>query len=276
MNTADPTLAARFFFRNCAVSLLLPGEMRISRTLIPGPNDVVLDREFTPASSPAEFIGDQSDFYRFLDATSSTNGSLVKKLAAIGYMLCNKLPKHNPTRLRSFICVNEHEKTMGNGKSLFCNAIAQYCNTTKLDYRFHDVFWLSDVTNQTQLLIVDDLNIRTTLKHLYSLCTDDWTINRKCLEPLIIPFERSPHMLLGSNLSIADIRRDGGFRRRFSLLDFSSFFSESNTVRDYLGHYMFSDWNPAQWCMFDNFMFYCALEYLRDYNRGKDVFAFYA
>ena len=84
MNSEDPTLAARFFFRNCAVSLHLPGEMRISRTLIPGPNDVVLDREFTPAGSPSEFIGDQSDFYRFLDATSSTNGSLVKKLAAIG------------------------------------------------------------------------------------------------------------------------------------------------------------------------------------------------
>ena len=78
MNTADPTLAARFFFRNCAVSLHLPGEMRISRTLTPGPNDVVLDRDFTPAGSPSEFIGGQSDFYRFLDASSSTNGSLIK------------------------------------------------------------------------------------------------------------------------------------------------------------------------------------------------------
>lgn len=78
----DNTLAARFFFRNCAVSLHLPGEMRISRTLKPGPDDVVIDRDFTPAGTPTEFIGSQSDFYRFLDATSTTNTSLIKKLAA--------------------------------------------------------------------------------------------------------------------------------------------------------------------------------------------------
>lgn len=60
--TEDKTLAARFFFRNCAVSLHLPGEMRVSRTLTPGPEDVILYREFSPADFPSEFLGPQSDF----------------------------------------------------------------------------------------------------------------------------------------------------------------------------------------------------------------------
>ncbi|MDE6222585.1 MAG: hypothetical protein K2M49_02720 [Muribaculaceae bacterium] len=276
MNTADPTLAARFFFRNCAVSLHLPGEMRISRTLTPLPGDIVLDRDFIPAGSPSEFIGGQSDFYRFLDVTSTSNASLIKKLASIGYLLCNKLPKHNPTRLRSFICVNEDKGAIGNGKSLFCDAIGQYCNTLILDSCCpSDRFWLSNVTNQTNLIIVESINRRTNLELLFTLCTNDWIINRKRLEPKIIPFASTPHILLTSNMSIANVPRDGGFRRRFCVLYFSSFFSQTNTVRDFLGHDMFSDWDNSQWHMFDNFMFYCVLEYLRSYSRGEDIFSLY-
>ena len=269
-------LAARFFFRNCSVSLHLPGELRISRTLMPLPGDIVLDRDFIPAGSPSEFIGRQSDFYRFLDVTSTSNASLIKRLASIGYLLCNKLPKHNPTRLRSFICVNEDEKAIRNGKSLFCDAIGQYCNTITLDRCCpSDYFWLSSVTNQTNLLVVENINKRTKLGQLFTLCTSDWNINRKCLAPTTIPFESTPHMLLISNMSIADVRRDGGFRRRFCVLDFSSFFSQTNTVRDFLGHDMFSDWTNSQWHLFDNFMFYCVLEYLRRYSSGEDIFSLF-
>lgn len=127
MKAEDPTLAARFFFNNCAVSLHLPGELKISRTLKPEPGDVVLDRDFIPAGWPSEFIGAQSDFYKFLDVTSLSNASLLKKLTAIGYMLCNKLPRGG-RRHRAFLCVNEDTGAYANGKTLFAKSIAQLCN----------------------------------------------------------------------------------------------------------------------------------------------------
>ena len=108
MDTNNETLAARFFFKNCAVSIFTSGDLAISRTIQPRPGDVIFDRNFIPADSPSEFINAQCDFYRFLDATSTTNDSILKKLSAIGYMLCNKLPRGN-WDYRAFICVNEED-----------------------------------------------------------------------------------------------------------------------------------------------------------------------
>lgn len=276
MNTADPTLAARFFFRNCAVSLHLPGEMRISRTLTPGPNDVVLDRDFTPAGSPSEFIGGQSDFYRFLDASSSTNGSLIKKLTAIGYMLCNKLPRGG-RRCRAFICVNEDKGACCNGKSLFAIAVSKLCNEVFYSGRDIKGFWcLSQVNERTNLLHLDDFPAESNLSRLFNLCTSDWIILRKAKPQVTIPTSKAPYLLLTSDVAASELRKDGSFRRRFVVLDLASFFSPENTIRDYIGHDLFLDWNNAQWHMFDNFMFYCVLEYLHLYSRDKDVFDFYA
>lgn len=274
MNTQDPTLAARFFFRNCAVSLHLPGEMRISRTLTPGPDDIILDRDFTPAGSPSEFIGGQSDFYRFLDLTSSTNSSLFKKLTAIGYMLCNKLPR-NGRRCRAFICANEDVGSYANGKSLFSRAVAQFCNTVWIDARNKSVFWLSPVTEATNLLILEDLSMRANIYRFMLLCTDDWTIRRKAKPSLYIPHEKAPYLLLTTNTPVTKIRSDASFRRRFGVLAFSAFFGPDNSIRDYFGHSIFHDWDVAQWHMFDNLMFYCVMEYLRRYDRGEDHFIFY-
>ena len=274
MNTQDPTLAARFFFRNCAVSLHLPGEMRISRTLTPEPNDVVLDRDFSLAGSPSEFLGPKSEFYRLLDLTSSTDSSLIKKLTAIGYMLCNKLPR-NGLRCRAFICANEEHGSCANGKSLFSRAVAQFCNTVWADARKYSVFWLSPVTEATNLLILEDLPIRANIYHLMLLCTDDWTIRRKAKPSLYIPHEKAPYLLLTTNTPVDKIRSDGPFRRRFGVLAFSSFFGPDNSIRDYFGHSMFSDWNNAQWNLFDNLMIYCVMEYLQSYDRGEDQSIFY-
>ena len=276
MNTEDPTLAARFFFRNCAVSLHVHGEMRISRTLTPGPNDVVLDRDFTPAGSPTEFIGGQSDFYRFLEATSSTNGSLIKKLTAIGYMLCNKLPRGG-RRCRAFICVNEDKGGCCNGKSLFATAVSKLCNDVFYSGRDLRGFWCpSQVNERTTLLRLDDFPHESDLSRLFNHCTSDWIIERKAEAPITIPISKTPYLLLTSNVAVSELRTDGSFRRRFGVLDFASFFSPENTIRDYIGHDLFLDWNNAQWHMFDNFMFYCVLEYLRLYSRDEDVFDFYA
>lgn len=272
--TEDKTLAARFFFRNCAVSLHLPGEMRISRTLTPGPEDVVLDRDFTPAGTPSEYIGSQSDFYRFLDATSSTNASIIKKLTAIGYMLCNKLPRGG-RRCRAFICVNEEKGACANGKTLFARAIAQFCKASfATEYNARSPFWLNVVDENTNLLVLDGMPFYFDYTHIFNLCTDAWIVSRKAQEALVIPREVVPYLLITTSASVNMIRKDASFRRRFSVLDFSSTFGPEFPIAHNIG-LMFDQWDNEQWHMFDNFMFYCVLGYLRSYSRGEDVFSFY-
>lgn len=269
------TLAARFFFNNCAVSLHLPGELKISRTLKPEPGDVVLNRDFMPAGSPSEFIGEQSDFYRFLDYTSLTNAGLIKKLTAIGYMLCNKLPRGG-RRHRAFLCVNLESEACANGKSLFAKAIAQLCNPVAVDARdTFGPFDLSVVNEETNLVIIDDVPYCFDFCKVYPLCTEGWYVERKGRPERIIPREMAPYLIITSNVSVAMLRKDGSFRRRFAVLEFSSMFGPENPIYKFIGRTMFHEWNSAQWHMFDNLMFYCVLEYLRGYDRGEDVFSLY-
>ena len=273
-NPSDPTLAARFFFRNCSVSIHLPGELRIARTNGPGVDDVILDRDFIPAKDPSEFIGKQSDFFRFLDGTSPSNSELVKKLCAIGYMLCNK--RYHRLAHHSFICVNEDSGAFANGKTLFANAVAQLCNPVTVSLRdLSRVFGLSAVDNGTTLLIVDEVPPRSHLIKLFSFCTADWEVNRKGQPTLVIPSGRTPYLLVTSSVSLEKLRSDRAFRRRFVPLVFSSMFGPGCPIDKYIGRTMFHDWDSAQWHMFDNFMFYCVIEYLRRFDGVTDVFSRY-
>lgn len=275
MKKEDSTLAARFFFNNCAVSLHLPGELKISRALKPEPGDVVLDRDFIPAGWPSEFIGEQSDFYKFLDVSSLSNASLLKKLTAIGYMLCNKLPRGG-RRTRAFLCVNEDRVACANGKSLFAKAIARLCNPVAVDARYtHGAFYLSAVKENTNLLILDDVPYCFDFSKVFNLCTGDWYIERNTQPELIIPQKKAPYLIITSNATSSMLRKDGSFRRRFAVLEFSSMFGPENPIDKFIGRTMFHEWDSAQWHMFDNLMFYCVLEYLRGYDRGEDVFARY-
>lgn len=275
MKKEDSTLAARFFFNNCAVSLHIPGELKISRTLKPEPGDVVLNRDFMPAVYPSEFLGDKSDFYRFLDGTSPSNGALIKKLTAIGYMLCNKLPRGG-RRTRAFLCVNEESEACANGKSLFAKAIARLCNPVTVDARCtHGAFYLSAVKENTNLLILDDVPYCFDFSKVFNLCTGDWHIERKAQPELVIPRKKAPYLIITSNATKQMLRNDGSFRRRFAVLEFASLFGPVFTIDKYIGRIMFHDWDSTQWHMFDNLMFYCVLEYLRSYDRGEDVFSLY-
>lgn len=268
------TLAARFFFRNCAVSIHLPGVLTISNNLTPGLGDIVFDRDFVAAKSPTEFIGSKSDFYRFLDGTSSSNSSIIKKMGAIGYILSNKLPRHNPTRCRSFLCVNESEAACCNGKTLFYNAIELYCDTVRINGRngVRGHFAFSEVSEKTQLVCIDDLPARVKYCQFFEKCTDDWVVNRKARDPLVIEHAKSPHLLITSNLPMSKVRKDGGFRRRFVVLEFSDFFGMENRIDEFLGRRMFIDWDSEQWNIFDNLMFYCITQYVKALSLNYDLF----
>ena len=274
MSAEKYTLAARYFFKNCAVSIYSPGKIWIDYDLSPKPDDIVLNRSFYPAQYPNSFIGDQSDFYRFLDASSMSNASMIKKLSAIGYMLCNKLPRGGG-RCRAFICVNDDD-TVCFGKSLFAEAVSLYCDTVEMGgLSVNEDFFLSEVNEDTQLLIVDDIPADENFYRYLGLCTHDWHICRKCQEPIVIPISKAPYLLITANRRASSIGPTGSFRRRFVILEFSPFFGPENPIDKYIGRRMFDEWGQEQWHMFDNLMFYCVLEYLSSLSRGEDIFSIY-
>ncbi len=60
------SIAARFFFQNCSVTIKVNGDMKISRSIKPTPSDVVLNRNFVLNYDTRTFIGQHNEFYKFL------------------------------------------------------------------------------------------------------------------------------------------------------------------------------------------------------------------
>lgn len=267
--------AARYFFRNgCAE--LSTGGLTFHPYANPscpnkGPGDIVIDRDYVDV----DFV--ESDFYKFLWRTCSSRNSFAKKALAIGYMLCNKLPRDRRCRCKTFICVNENDGAYANGKTLFTESVAQFCNTVRLQgENCQSSFWLAPVSESTNLVVIDDVPQEYNYAPLVALCTEDWQIDRKCRRPLYLAHETAPYVLLSANITSKSLRKDGGFRRRFVTLDFSSFFGQDNPISKYLERNMFRDWGEDQWHMFDNFMLDCIMQYLYCSNGGEeDIFSLY-
>lgn len=267
MNTEAHTLAARFIFNNCTVSIIDSGEVLVgTRPASPDTGEVLIDRDFKYEQDPSEYCSKKSDFFRFLQLTSSAWSPASLKIHAIGCMLCNKLPRR---RGRRFGCLffNGEPGATRNGKSLFATAISQFCTTVKdspqMQGRYS--FYNSCVTERTTLLFVDDLPSYESILNLYTLTMGDWQIARKCEDLLTIKHENAPYVIAATNLCWRDF---GEEPTTFIPVGFSSFFGPDRRPVDYFGHSLFYDWDAEQWHLFDNFMIYCVTEYLKALDGG--------
>lgn len=267
MNTETNTLAARFIFNNCTVSIIDTGEVLVgTRPASPDAGEVLIDRDFKYEQDPSECCSERSVFLRFLQLTSSAWYPAFLKILAIGCMLCNKLPRR---RGRRFGCLffNECPDATRNGKSLFATAISQFCTTVKdrpqMQGRYS--FYNSCVTERTTLLHIDDLPSLKSILDLYELTVGDWQIARKCEDLLTIKHENAPYVIATTNLCWRDL---GQMTSMYIPVGFSSFFGPDCRPMDYFGHCLFYDWDAEQWHIFDNFMIYCVTEYLKALATG--------
>lgn len=278
MDKKDQTVAARYFYRNCAVTVYLSGELEVSTDLQLEPGDRQLNREFTLMDDESAYINPRNEFCTFLNASSGTNASMIKKLSAIGYLLCNKLPRNVlKNRQYGFICVNEKIGACCNGKTLFTQAIAQFLSCDRmLRFWARNPFALSSVNEATQAFIVYELTAKEKLTPFYELVTCPWVINRKGLPTEVIPQEKAPHLILISQAAASELPKTGSFKRRFVPLEFSSFWNIKHTPYDRFGHALLVGWDAEQWNLFDNFMFYCVREYLSTYRNNSDIFRLYS
>lgn len=267
--------AALFFFKNGVVDVDAGGGLSFvpysfSTWHKPNAGDIIIDRDYVDV----DFT--DGDFYKFLRRSSPSKKSFVKKALAIGYMLCNMLPRGG-RRCRAFLCANEGEGACANGKTLFARAIAQFCKASFASKdNTRSQFWLNDVDERTNLLILDDMPSHFDYNRVFNLCTDAWIVRRKAQDALVIPREAVPYVLITTSTSVKMIRQDNSFLRRFVILEFSSNFGLGIPIDKIFGHTMFDGWDTTQWNMFDNFMLDCLMQYLHCSCGGdEDIFELY-
>lgn len=215
--------------------------------------------------------GDYEDFIHKI-ATNRYEGMPVENIekfntlrSSIGYMLHNfKNPSfHKVVVLTDEVISNSPQG--GTGKSLFQKALSKIVSTvgiSGIDFQINKNYTYEEVKMDTRLINIDDCMKNFNFTELFSLVTADFTVRKKYVSQVTIPFETSPKFCISSN---AVINGDGGsFRRRMIEIEFSNYFSDSYTpVNEYRRNF-FSEWDESEWNRFYVFMANCILYYLNN------------
>lgn len=220
----------------------------------------VIQREIKPATVPAEVA-------KFISNISDDDPARVNMLRSlIGYMLHPFKDPANPKvgiLNDEFFDENSVEPQGGTGKGMVIKLLSHFRNIVTIDgktFSFDKSFMYQRVAPGTEIVCFEDVRKGFDFEKLFSVITEDWTIERKGLLEYTIPFEMSPKLLITSNYAIKGSSASH-LRRRYEV-EISKHYSHLYTVRDEFGHLFFEEWDTDQWASFDNFMLDCLQFYL--------------
>jgi len=150
------------------------------------------------------------------------------------------------------------------GKSLVAKSLQQTCSTNRMDgrnFRFTR-FAFQDVDRSTEVVDYNDARKDFPMSRLFSVTTDDMTVERKGQDSTTIRFVDAPKFLISTNYVIEG---DGAsFDARTFEIEFSDHYGGDHEPMDDFGHRLFEQWSDEEWARFDNTMINCIQEYLRD------------
>jgi hypothetical protein len=186
--------------------------------------------------------------------------------SAIGYLLHNF---KDSTNAKAVIFLDEKmsDGAYGrSGKGLVAQAIGKLRKTVRLDgrnFNFSRSFLFQSVTLDTAIIEFNDVAKKFNFDKLFSVITDDITVERKNQNEIIIPFHESPKIIISTNYTIEGTD-DSTIDRQF-IIEFSDHYNKSHRPIDEFGHRFFDEWSNEEWNNFHNYMIGCLQLYL---NRG--------
>lgn len=208
----------------------------------------------------------QSDFEKFLLNVSGQNAEKFRSFqSAIGYLLHSYKDSSNA---KVVVLCDEKVTEFPDGrtgKSLFGKAISNVKRSVRIDgknFTFNSRFTFQQVNLDTQVLEFNDVKKDFDFENLFSVVTDDMSIENKGQKPFVIPFSKSPKILASTNYTIRGL--GSSFRDRLFEIEFSDFYNEGHRPIDDFGKRFFDDWDESEWNAFYNFMFKCVKVYLTD------------
>lgn len=201
---------------------------------------------------------------------------LINKIYIFGYMMHRY---KDPSKswlgwLMDYEIVDDSESHGRTGKSLFSNSLRVFMETVGLEARSRKLFennHLFDGVNEfTDFLLFDDANKYFDVGEIYTKITGDFNVNPKNNKPYVIPFSKSPKMMVSTNFASGDSSSSTSDRLLIGV--FSSYYHAASkkyprrTPMDDFGHLFFSDWGSKEWNHFFNF----AAQALKFFLKTKD------
>ena len=217
----------------------------------------IIDREFKKMKNY------ENDYKTFINNISNNKPKAIE--SAIGYLLSTYKNKMN----NKAIILNDEVITDnpegGTGKGLFMQGIKQIRRVSILDGKAFDEkksFPYQTVSQETQILVFDDVKRNFDFESKFSLVTEGMTLERKNKDAIKLSVENSPKVVISTNYAIKG--EGNSHDRRRHELEVSQYYGKKKTPYKEFGREMFSDWNEDDFARFYNYMVKCIQLYLSE------------
>ena len=202
------------------------------------------------------YVANENHWSRFLHNISCdshddpTNTSFL--LSAIGYLLSNY---KSPSNAKAIWFLDEGAqegiREGGRGKSLVSEGIKVFKKSCMIQPQSSNADFLFSAVDKThQLLIFDDAK-KSILNPIFQAITNDLSVNPKGKEKFILPFSKSPKILITSN-GLPSIT-GSSYARRIASYSFKAVYNAQHTPMHDFGIEFFNGWigeNKKQWAYF--------------------------
>lgn len=208
----------------------------------------------------------EAEFATFINNICKDDVKRILSLrSAMGYLLHNY---KDSTNAKAVIFLDEKlsDGAYGrSGKGLVARAIGKLRKAVRYDgrnFNFSKNFGFQSVTLDTAIIEFNDAAKKFNFDKLFSIITDDITVEKKNKDEMIIPFEQSPKIIISTNYSIEGAD-DSALDRQF-VVEFSDHYSIKHKPQNEFGHRFFDEWSNDEWNAFYNFMISCLQLYLNN------------
>lgn len=203
-----------------------------------------------------------NEYQKFISNIS--NNEPLSLECVIGYLLSTYKNKMNNKAIILNDEVISENPEGGTGKGLFVQGLRQIRRVSILDGKTFDdkkSFPYQTVSQQTQILVFDDVVKNFNFENKFSLVTEGMTLERKNKDAIKLKVEDSPKMVISTNYAIKG-EGNSHDRRRFEL-EIAQYYGKNLTPYDEFGKQLFDDWDLEEYQKFDNYMIHCVQSYLK-------------
>ncbi len=197
-----------------------------------------------------------SDFETFINNLS--NKDEKRKLileTSIGYLLSTYKKQDEGLAIVLYDETLNDNPSGRTGKTLISKALGHMRKLVTLNGKEFDNkgnFPYDVVNLDDNIICFDDMDRTFKLETLFSIMTGNLTLKKKFLQPIEIPFVKSPKILFTSNYILSGVG-DSHDDRKIEIELFRHY-SKNYKPRNEFGKMFFNDWDSEEWNSFFNYM----------------------
>ena len=202
------------------------------------------------------YNNENSDFEKFI--LNVSNQEQKRKLiieCSLGYLL-NNYKKQDEGLAIVFYDETLNDNPSGRtGKTLISKALGQCRKLVTLngkEFNNKGQFPYQTINLDDNIICFDDMERSFKFESLFSIITGNLVLNKKNLQPIEIPFSRSPKILFTSNYILSGVG-DSHDARKIEIELFRHYSKTYKPIHEF-GKLFFSGWDDKEWNAFFNYM----------------------